>query len=144
MTGKRSANKKAAQYHSNTLTAFVAVGIVLIALGIVSLLSVVAGLKGSVFDWVRRMMQGLGGGLCVGVSILWLWLGVLVAFSAGRHMPKRGFILISVLFTAVLGIINLFSKVGTYSLMDYLANQNRNAIPPVATPEGFWKAANLP
>ncbi len=135
---KRSTNKKAAQYHSNTLTAFVAVGIVLIALGIVSLLAVVGGLKGSVFDWVKRIMQGLGGGLCVGVSVLWLWLGVLVAFSAGRHMPKRGFVLITVLFTAVLGIINLLSKVGTYSLMDYLANQNRSAVPPVASSEGFW------
>ena len=72
---KRSTNKKAAQYHSNTLAAFLAVGIILIALGVVSLLSVVGGLRGSVFDWVKRMMQGLGGGLCVGVSVLWLWLG---------------------------------------------------------------------
>jgi len=135
---KRSASKKAAQYHSNTLTAFVAVGIVLIALGVVSLLSVVGGLKGSVFDWVKQMMQGLGGGLCVGVSVLLLWLGVLVAFSAGRSMPKRGFILISALFFSVLGIINLLSKVGTYSLMDYLVNSNKNAVPPVATPDGYW------
>lgn len=135
---KRSNNKKAAQYHSNTLTAFAVVGIVLIALGIVSLLAVVGGLKGTMFDWVKRVMQGLGGGLCVGVSVLWLWLGVLVAFSAGRHMPKRGFLLITVLFAAILGIINLLSKVGTYSLMDYLANQNRSAVPPVASPEGFW------
>ncbi len=135
---KRSTNKKAAQYHSNTLAAFLAVGIILIALGVVSLLSVVGGLRGSVFDWVKRMMQGLGGGLCVGVSVLWLWLGVLVAFSAGRHMPKRGFVLITVLFAAVLGIINLLSKVGTYSLMDYLVKQNQSAVPPSAAPTGFW------
>ena len=57
---KRSAPKKAAQYNSNTLAAFVAVGIVLIALGVVSMLSVVGGLKGSVFDWVKWLMRGLG------------------------------------------------------------------------------------
>ena len=134
---KRSAPKKAAQYHSNTLAAFAVVGIVLIALGVVSLLSVVGGLKGSVFDWVKWLMQGLGGGLCVGVSVLGLWLGVLVAFSAGRKMPKRGFILLAVLFLAALGIVNLLSKIGTYGLMDYLVNYNKNAVPPVATPNGF-------
>ena len=135
---KRSTSKKAAQYNSNTLATFAVVGIILIALGVVSLLSVVGGLKGSVFDWVKRLMQGLGGGLCVGVSVLWLWLGVLVAFSAGRRMPKRGFLLITALFMAVLGIINLLSKVGTYSLMDYLVNYNKSAVPPVATPDGYW------
>ena len=134
---KRSAPKKAAQYNSNTLAAFAVVGIVLIALGVISLLSVVGGLKGSVFDWVKWLMQGLGGGLCVGVSVLGLWLGVLVAFSAGRKMPKRGFILLTVLFLAALGIVNLLSKIGTYGLMDYLVNYNKNAVPPVATPDGF-------
>ena len=138
LMAKRSAPKKAARYNSNTLTAFVAVGIVLIALGVISLLSVVGGLKGSVFDWVKRLMQGLGGGLCVGVSVLFLWLGVLVTFSAGRSMPKRGFILISVLFVSVLGIINLLSKIGTYSLMDYLVNANKTSVPPVPTPDGYW------
>lgn len=135
---KRSVPKKAAQYNSNTLAAFVAVGIVLIALGVISLLSVVGGLKGSVFDWVKRLMQGLGGGLCVGVSVLLLWLGVLVTFSAGRSMPKRGFILITALFVSVLGIINLLSKIGTYSLMDYLVNVNKTSVPPVPTPDGYW------
>jgi len=134
---KRSAPKKAAQYNSNTLAAFAVVGIVLIALGVISLLSVVGGLKGSVFDWVKWLMQGLGGGLCVGVSVLGLWLGVLVAFSAGRKMPKRGFVLLTVLFLAALGIVNLLSKIGTYGLMDYLVNYNKNAVPPVATPDGF-------
>lgn len=135
---KRSAPKKAAQYNSNTLAAFVAVGIVLIALGVVSMLSVVGGLKGSVFDWVKWLMQGLGGGLCAGVGVIWLWLGVLVAFSAGRSMPKRAFLLITVLFLAVLGIVNLLSKVGTYSLMEYLVYSNKNAVPPVAVPDGYW------
>jgi len=136
---KSSAPKKeAAKYNTNTLATFVVVGIILIALGVVSLLAVAGGLKGSVFDLFKRLMQGLGGGLCIVVSVLWLWLGVLVAFSAGRSMPKRGFILLTILFMAVLGIINLMSKVGTYTLMDYLVMTNNQMSPPLPSPNGFW------
>jgi len=135
---KSSRKKKAAQYESNTLAAFAVIGMILIALGVVSLLSVVGGLKGSIFTMVKHTMQGLGGGLCIGVSILLLWLGVLVAFSSGRSMPKRGFILVSIIFIAVLGIVNLLSKVGTYSLMEYLTVHNNSVQPPVPNPEGYW------
>jgi len=135
---KSSTKKKAAKYNSNTLTAFVVVGVVLIALGVVSLLSVVGGLRGAVFNWVKWVMQGLGGYLCVVVSILWLWLGVLVAFSAGRSMSKRGFILIAIMFMSVLGIINLMSGVRPHSLMEYLVMTNKAQNPPLPSPDGFW------
>ncbi|MBP3647941.1 MAG: DUF87 domain-containing protein [Clostridia bacterium] len=134
---KSSKKKNAAQYESNTLAAFAAVGIVLIALGVVSLLAVVGGLRGSFFSMVKQFMQGLAGGLCVGVSILLIWCGVLVAFSSGRHMPKRGIILVTVLYLAVLGIINLLSKIGTYSLFEYLTAYNNRLTPPAAEPSAF-------
>ncbi len=134
---KSSKKKRAAQYDSNTLAAVTAVGIVLIALGLLSLLAVVSGIRGTVFTYIRTLMQGIGGGLCIGVSVLLIWLGVLVAFSAGRSMPKRGFALVTVLFLAVLGIINLLSKVGTYNLMEYLINLNNTQNPPSAKPDGF-------
>lgn len=134
---KSSPSKKAAQYESNTLAAFAVAGIVLIALGIVSLLAIVGGMKGGFFSLIRRVMQGLGGGLCIGISILLLWLGVLMVFSSGRHMPKRGFLLVTLMFLAVLGIINLLSRVGTYYLMDYLVAASKAANPPVPTPDGF-------
>ena len=132
-----SKKKKAAQYESNTLAAYAAVGIVLIALGVLTLLSVVGGLQGSVFSIIRQVMQGLGGGLCIGLSLLLIWCGVLVAFSTGRTMPKRGIILVTVLYVAVLGIINLLSKVGTYTLMEYLVYHNNHSTPPVADAKGF-------
>ncbi|MBR3874076.1 MAG: hypothetical protein IKJ26_07870 [Clostridia bacterium] len=135
---KSSQKKKAAQYETNTLAAYAAVGILLIALGVLSLLSVVGGLKGSVFSLIKGWMQGLGGGLCIGVSVWLIWCGVLVAFSSGRSMPKRGLILITVIYVAVLGIINLLSKVGTYGLMEYLVVFNNSLTPPMASPDGFW------
>ena len=84
------------------------------ALGVVSLLAVVGGLKGTLFSMVKRVMQGLGGGLCLGVSVMLIWAGVLVAFSSGRSMPKRGFLLFTLLFFSVLGIIDLVSRVDVY------------------------------
>ena len=135
---KSSRKNNAAQYESGTLAAFAVIGMLLMAAGVVSLLAVVGGLKGTFFTMVKRLMQGLGGGLCIGVSILLLWLGVLVAFSSGRSMPKRGFLLVSLIFVAVTGIINLLSKVGTYSLMEYLVVTNNRNTPPVPTPDGYW------
>ena len=136
---KSSKQKKAAQIGSDMLAALAVFGVVLIALGLVSLLSIVGGLKGAFFSTVKQTMQGIGGGLCIGVSVLLLWLGVLVAFSAGRRMPKRGFVLVMVIYIAVTGIINLLSKVGTYPLMEYLVASNRAANPPVASPDGWWQ-----
>lgn len=135
---KGSQKKNAAQFQSNTLAAYAGVGILLIALGALSLLSIVGGLQGNVFTHIRRIMQGIGGGLCIGVSILVIWTGVLVAFSAGRSMPKRGLIVVSILFVAVLGIVNLMSKAGTYSLMEYLIACNNRTYPPVRDAEGWW------
>ena len=130
--------KAAAQYESGTLAAFAVVGILLIALGVVSLLAVVGGLKGALFTMVKRVMQGLGGGLCLGVSVLLIWAGVLVAFSSGRSMPKRGFLLFTLLFLAVLGIIDLVSRVGQDTLPAYLVKYNNQAALPAAEASGYW------
>lgn len=130
--------KNAPQYESGTLAAFAAAGILLITVGVVTLLSVAGGLKGAFFSQVKQMMQGLGGGLCIGVSVLMIWGGLLVAFSTGRSMPKRGFLLITLLFLAVLGMLNLLSKVGQYGLMEYLVGMNNAATPPVADAAGYW------
>ncbi|MDO4349051.1 MAG: DNA translocase FtsK [Eubacteriales bacterium] len=130
--------KSAPQYESGTLAAFAVAGILLITVGVVTLLAVVGGLKGAFFSQVKQMMQGLGGGLCIGVSVLMIWGGLLVAFSTGRSMPKRGFLLITLLFLAVLGMLDLLSKVGQYGLMEYLVNMNNAATPPVADAAGYW------
>ena len=129
--------KAAAQYESGTLAAFAVAGILLIALGVVSLLAVVGGLKGTLFSMVKRVMQGLGGGLCLGVSVMLIWAGVLVAFSSGRSMPKRGFLLFTLLFFSVLGIIDLVSRVGQDTLPAYLVKYNNQAALPTTEASGY-------
>ncbi len=129
--------KSAAQYEAGTLAAFAVIGIILIALGVLSLLSVVGGLQGAFFSQVKQVMHGIGGALCAGVSLLLIWGGVLVAFSSGRSMPKRGFLLVSLLFLCVLAILNLNSKVGIDPLMEYLVAGNNASTPPLPNPDGF-------
>ena len=129
--------KKKAQYEASTLATYAVAGIVIIALGAVSLLSVVGGLRGALFTQVKWVMQGLGGGLCLGVSLLMVASGVLVAFSSSRSMPKRGILLITLFYLAVLAVVNLLSGVRQTPLMDYLVALNRNATPPAVHPESF-------
>lgn len=129
--------KSAAQYEAGTLAAFAVIGILLIALGVLSLLSVVGGLQGAFFTQIKQVMYGVGGALCAGVSLLLIWGGVLVAFSSGRSMPKRGFLLIALLYLCVLAILNLNSKVGINSLMDYLVASNNASTPPLPNADGF-------
>lgn len=130
--------KSAPQYESGTLAAFAVAGVLLIALGVVTLLAVVGGLKGAFFSQVKRVMQGLGGGLCVVVSVLLIWAGLLVAFSSGRSMPKRGFLLFTLLYLCVLAMIDLMSRVGQDPFMDYLVYANQQTVPPAADAKGYW------
>lgn len=130
-------NKK--QYEPGTLAFFAIVGILFIGLGVVSLLAVLGVLGGSLFTTVKQIMQGLGGSLCIGVSVLMIITGVLVAFSSGKAMPMRGLALVTVLFFSVLAIINLLSKVGQFGLMDQAITYNATQYtPPLADASGYW------
>lgn len=128
--------KRTAQYESGTLATYAVLGIVLVAMGVFTLISIVGGIENTIFTQVRFIMQGLGGGMCIGVSLLLIWLGVLLGLSTGRSMPKRGFLLVSLLFLCVLSILNLTGKVGQDGLLDYIAAQNKAV--PLPDPDGFW------
>lgn len=130
--------KTAKSYEAGTLAFLAGVGVLLIALGVLSLLAVVGGLQGAFFTRVKEVMQGLGGGLCLGVGILLIWGGLLVAFSSGRGMPKRGFFLMLLFYLSVLGAVNLLSKVGQDGLMEYAVAFNKSAKPPVVNADGYW------
>ncbi len=134
---KGGKKQQAAQYESGTLAVYAVAGIVLMGLGVLSLLSVVGGLKGVFFSQVRRVMQGLGGGLCIGVSVLLIWAGLLTAISTGRHMPKKALLLVTALYVAVLSIVNLTGKVGQYGFMEYLIQYSNSQTPPVPNADGF-------
>ena len=130
---------RAKTYDSDYLMVRSVIGVVLIALGILSVISIVGGMKGTVFTFVKFAMQGLGGVLCLGIPLLLIWGGVLVAFSAHRKPPVRAILFISVLYFGVLGILNLLSKIGTQSLMEYAVQYNQGLNPPIPDADGYWE-----
>lgn len=126
--------------HSSGKLAFFAVsGIILITLGVLTLLSVVGGLTGAIFDQVKSVMLGLGGTLCIGMSLLLAWGGLICVMSVGRGMSKRGFFLATIVYLSVLGIINLLSYTDAFDFMDYVVWYNSNMVsPPSVDPMGYW------
>ncbi len=121
------------------LTFYAVLGIVLIALAILSFMAVLGLMKGNVFTAIRRVMQGLGGGLSIAISLLLAWGGVISVLSVGRSVPKRGLFLVTVVYLSVLGIINLLSYTDRFDYMEYIVWYNNNEFkPPLVDPTGYW------
>ena len=133
---KRSEKKKILREYSAESLMFRSVtGVFFIALGVLALLSIFAGFRGSVFDVVRGVIQGLGGCLCMGIPVFLIWGGTLLAFSAHRSVPVRSLLFLLIIYLCVLAIINLLSKVGQEPLMDYIVLNNQSK--PLSNPDGF-------
>ena len=82
--GKRG---RAKTYDTDSLMFRSVMGIILIALGILSVISIVGGIQGAAFSLVKQAMQGLGGGLCLGIPLFLIWV-----WSLGwrfRRIKKR-------------------------------------------------------
>ena len=132
-------NGKQKAYEPGTLALFAGLGILMSILGVVSLLAVVGGVQGMAFEKIKQVMQGLGGSLCIGLSVLLIWGGALCMFTAGKNVPKRSYFAMLVLFLCVLGIFNLLSSVGTQNLMDYGVQYNQTQYdPPLSQVDGYW------
>ncbi|MCE5342781.1 MAG: DUF87 domain-containing protein [Eubacteriales bacterium] len=115
-------------------------GILLIANGLISLLSIVGGFESAVFDIVKSATQGLGGSLCLGIPVFLIWGGALVTLSARRRAPVRAILLVGLLYLCVLGMFNLLSKViNVSSFMEYMVAYNKSLTPPTANAEGYWE-----
>jgi hypothetical protein len=129
---------RAKTYDSDNLMFRSMTGVLVIALGMLTIISIVGGMEGVVFSTIKQEAQGLGGILCLGIPVLLIWGGGLIAFSARRRVPVRAFLLVSLIYLFVLGIINLLSKIGTSELLACLVSYNQGLSPAVADPSGYW------
>ncbi len=130
---------RAKSYDSDGLMMRSVIGVLLIALGVLSIISIVGTIQGAVFAIVKDIMQGLGGVLCLAIPILLIWGGALAAFSAYHKAPVRAFLFVLGFYIFALGIINLLSKVGTVSFVEYLITYNRSNTPLEPNPGGYWQ-----
>ena len=108
--GKKSAPKTAKTYTSESLLLRSITGIVLIALGVLMVLSVFSVMEGAVFSIMADMSKGLAGGLSLGLAALLIWAGVLTTMSSKKKVPWKPFILAAVMYLCIVGAVNLLSS----------------------------------
>ena len=137
--------KKAQVYSPEALLLRTIFGIVLIVLGILAFVSLVTNpgdMEVEIFKFVRPVVQGLAGGLCLLLPAFVAWAGVLVAFSARKKMKVRAILLSFTIYLCLLALIVLVSHYpdnqGPYTertLMDYILVTNQRQ--SVASPDGY-------
>lgn len=124
MAGRRRARPR--NYSPDTILFRNIFGILIMAIGALAAVSVLGLLQGSVFAAIRRIVQGLGGMLCLGVPLFIVWGGLLVMLSAYRRTSLRAYVLLFLFFLFVLGVINLVTPTPTQSLMEFFAEKTDN------------------
>ncbi len=117
---------RAKNYSSDTILFRNIFGILVMAIGAVAGISALGMIQGTVFLAVRRIVQGLGGILCLGVPLFIIWGGLIILLSAYRRTSLRAFTLLFLFFVFVLGIINLITKTPSQTLMEYFTVNTKN------------------
>ena len=117
---------RARNYSSDTILFRNIFGILIMAIGVLAAVSALGIVQGSVFQAIRRIVQGLGGSLCLGVPLFIIWGGLLVMLSAYRRVSLRAFLLLFLFYLFVLGIINLLSKISGLGLLEYFGRDNKD------------------
>ncbi len=127
--------KKAAVYSPEALLLRTLAGVLLIALGILSLVSVVAPMDGQIFILMQKLTRPVGGELCLLFPVFLTWAGILVAFSSRRKMPARALVLSFLIYWFMLGVITLVTFVWDatdktyYGVIEYVSRVNARTVP---------------
>lgn len=152
MTAKakpKAKQKNPSVYSSESLMIRMILGILLLALGVVMVLSVSVGMEGSLFSNVKTICLGLAGSLAMLLPILPIWGGMLLIISARKAPPLKAYILAAFFYLGLLAVINLFSSSWdavtreNYPYMNYIrlvAERDRYSVTPDSLGV-FWKEA---
>lgn len=87
-------------------------GVVLLSLGVLTVFAMASNVQSAFFTTVKHVLQGLGGNLCVFISVLLIWAGFVLAFLSDIWRPLRPFWWALGLYMCILALINLLSRVG--------------------------------
>lgn len=112
--------KKAPVYSADAMALRYLFGLLLLAAGIVVVLSTVVRLKGSLFDGVRVVCFGSMGVMAVVLPVFLIWAGVLAIYSAQRRSPVKPWLFALLGFIAVSGFLVLVTRYGEQSYLEHL------------------------
>jgi len=102
----------ARSYEYSSFPVLGALGTLLVATGVLAMISLFIGVESAFFGSIKLAMTGLGGCLAVGLPVLLIWGGMLLVLSNGRKVSFRAFLLVSLLYLIVLALLNLLSRIG--------------------------------
>lgn len=117
----QKSNKRQPVYSADALALRYLGGLALAALGVMMFLAVGLGLKGNVFDALRRVCYGLTGGLALALPVLPIWGGVLVIWSSQKKAPVKPFVYAALAYLALCGFIVLVTKIGSEEFLSVLS-----------------------
>ncbi|MGN0795254.1 MAG: DNA translocase FtsK, partial [Aristaeellaceae bacterium] len=116
---KPKQGKRAPTYSADGMAVSLIAGLILIALGVLLLLSVAMDLDHDIFRLLRTLGRGLGGALAIVLPVIPIWGGALIIVATQRKPPVRPFVLGTVLMLLICTIITLLTFYqGGSSLMD--------------------------
>lgn len=106
---QNTANKS---YEYSSFPILGVLGTLLVASGVLALVSLFIGVKGAFFGSIQTAVKGLGGCLSIGLPVILIWGGLLLMLSNGRKVSFRAFLLVSLIYFIALALLNLLSRIG--------------------------------
>ena len=116
---KPKQGKRTPSYSANSIVAYLIIGLVFIALGLLLFISAVTRLEGDIFRLLRHFAGGMAGTLGFLLPVIPVWGGVLLIMSTQRKPPLRPFLLSCLLVVLLCTTVTLMTQYkGGPSLMD--------------------------
>ena len=108
---KPKQGKRTSDFSPDNLVGCLVVGLILIALGLLILISAFTKLDGGIFDILRQLSSGLAGTMAFGLAVIPAWGGILFLISTQRRAPLRPFILACVLLLLIFTAVTLLTYI---------------------------------
>ncbi|MDO4483213.1 MAG: hypothetical protein Q4C54_01905, partial [Clostridia bacterium] len=145
---KNQKKKQAPKYSADALALRLAIGVVLIAIGVLFFLSTVVNIQGTIFEGARTIARGLAGCLAPLLPLIPAAAGVVLILSSQRKVNAFPVLYGALFIWALLAMMNLASRTQGYMLMDLIRADNARYFNPPDTFDAFmskaWMYGNNP
>lgn len=125
--GKTAKQKRMPQYEADSLAAYLIIGILLLATGILTLLGAGFGLQHEVFRYLRQFSSSMFGSMTLLMTFALIAAGVALLISTTRKVSRRYVTSYAILVVLLSGFVSLMTFVptseGQLPLLDYVAQK---------------------
>ena len=112
--GKTAKQKRMPQYEADSLAAYLIIGILLLATGILTLLGAGFGLQHEVFRYLRQFSSSMFGSMTLLMTFALIAAGVALLISTTRKVSRRYVVSYAILVVLLSGFVSLMTFVLLY------------------------------